>query len=490
MKMIDPRKSVIWAIVLSFAFPYISFSTNPGISISFIGDLLTLYHSESYHFSQAEGNCKKFSDYPHGDEIKQDYVIYRDLLKMGDYEEAFSYWQNVYKTAPAADGKRWTVYGDGIRIYEGFIQMEEDESKKAQYVETIFQLYHELTECYPEQKGYVTGRVAFDYYYKYPALKTNEEKYELFRRSLDLMDLNTPAFVINPFTALIIRMYLDDEISQEEAKEYSIKILNIIEHQKEKGELDESWKIVESFTPPSLERFEGVKNFYNCQYYLDKYYANFEEIAGDCEIMLLVYSKLRFGGCYEEDEQLQDVYARLLEYNCIDTREEWEKTAIGRAKKYLQEGEYQKSITEFETAVEETENTELKAEYMLLIAKVYYAHLKHFPKSRTYALNAIKLRPNWGPPYILIGKLYASSGPLCGPGTGFGSQVVTWPAIDKWIKAKSIDPSVTNEANKLINTYSVFMPDKEDIFFRELVVGSNYKVGCWIQEITKIRTSD
>ena len=89
---------------------------------------------------------------------------------------------------------------------------------------------------------------------------------------------------------------------------------------------------------------------------------------------------------------------------------------------------------------------------------------------------------------MLIGKLYASSGPLCGPGTGFDSQVVTWPAIDMFKKAKQVDPSVATEANKLIDTYTQYMPSKEDIFSRTMKEGSTYKVGCWINRNTTVRT--
>ena len=88
---------------------------------------------------------------------------------------------------------------------------------------------------------------------------------------------------------------------------------------------------------------------------------------------------------------------------------------------------------------------------------------------------------------MLIGKLYASSGPLCGPGRGWDSQVVTWPAIDKFSYAKSIDPSVAEEANKLIRDYRRYMPSKEDIFQRRLSKGDVFKVPCWIQEKTIVR---
>jgi len=124
------------------------------------------------------------------------------------------------------------------------------------------------------------------------------------------------------------------------------------------------------------------------------------------------------------------------------------------------------------------------------VSKIYNAHLKNFSQARSYALKAAEVRPEWGEPYIVIGRLYASSGPRCGRGRGWDSQIVVWPAIDAWNKAKSIDPGVRDEANKWINRYAQFMPNKEDVFIRNLQVGESFYVGCWIQRSTRIRTSD
>ena len=155
----------------------------------------------------------------------------------------------------------------------------------------------------------------------------------------------------------------------------------------------------------------------------------------------------------------------------------------------LEAGRFKEAIACYESYVSKTDDPEKKARYTLRIAKIYYVHLKSFSKARQYANEAMKYNPNSGEPLMLIGRLYASSGPLCGPGRGWDSQVVTWPAIDKWNQAKRVDPSVAAEANKLINRYEQYMPSIEDIFQRGLKEGSTFKVGCWIQESTTIRAA-
>ena len=156
-----------------------------------------------------------------------------------------------------------------------------------------------------------------------------------------------------------------------------------------------------------------------------------------------------------------------------------------------QEGEFEKSARLFvEGAAEEVDlNPEEKAEMCFKAAQIAFSNLKDFPKAREYAEKALEYRPDWGKPYLLIGDLYASSGSLCGTGTGFKSQVVTWVAIDMWTKAKQVDndPFIVKKANKQIQKYTKFMPTKSDLHSRNMKEGSSYTVPCWIQKRTIVR---
>jgi len=58
--------------------------------------------------------CPKFTDAPNPGQVEDNYVIYRDKLKLQDYMGAYKLWEEVYKIAPAADGRRNTVITDGI----------------------------------------------------------------------------------------------------------------------------------------------------------------------------------------------------------------------------------------------------------------------------------------------------------------------------------------------------------------------------------------
>lgn len=117
---------------------------------------------------------------------------------------------------------------------------------------------------------------------------------------------------------------------------------------------------------------------------------------------------------------------------------------------------------------------------------VQYAKNNDLVMARKYALEAADYSPGWGGPFILIGNLYASSSYICNEDE-LRQKSVFWVAVDQFIKAKTIDTSLTSEANELINRYTQYFPDSEDAFFYRISEGQEYNVGCWINEKTRVR---
>ncbi len=430
--------------------------------------------------------CPKFTDAPDPDGITDKYVIYRDFIKARQWDQAYELWKEVYAVAPAADGQRNTVYADGIRFYQHYLTQNPDEAKKKEYIDNIFRLYDEIDECYSEG-GYIPARKAFDLYYKYQDRATKDEVFALFKKSFDMDGLKTPDFAVNPFTALLVERHSQGKISDEEAKKYEQQIRGIIKEglSECEGVACERWKIIEEYAPNRLQYFETVKGFYDCDYYMDKYYPDFLAAQDDCDVIRTVYSRLKWGMCEEVDERFKELIRAGNEHCVVET--------VGPAKlayNCLKEADYQCAVDGFLEAAGNAEDMEKKGQFLLIVAKIYQAHLRDFSKSRKYALDAAEVRPNWGEPYLHIGRLYASSGPLCGPGRGWDSQIVVWPAIDMWNKAKQVDPEAASEANKWIGQYAQYMPKKEDVFQRNLKSGDSFFVGCWIQRSTRIRTAN
>ena len=433
-------------------------------------------------------SCPKFTDAANPDDAETNYVIYRSALKAGDMKSAMRTWRQVYATSPAADGRRATVFTDGVAFYNNLIQ--ENPANRAAYGDTILQLYQQARECYPGD-GYMLAMQGFDSYYTYPGTASNEDVYNLFKESIETDGAeDLQYFVINPMSSLVVEMHREGKIEADEAKDIATALMTRLEKglRECQGTDCERWRAIENYAPDALTYFETVKGFYDCNYFVDRYFGEFEDDPTDCNAISTVYGRLRYAACTESNAQFARV-KQAYEDNCarVATTSSG-STGLRQAYEDLKNGNTDAAIEGFQQAAENTDDNERKGRYLLTVAKIYYRDKRSFSQARAYARQAAAADPTTGEPYMLIGTLYASSGPLCGPGTGFDSQVVTWPAIDMWQRAKSIDSSVAGKANQLINRYSQYMPSKSDIFQRGISEGDSFTVGCWIQETTRVRT--
>ncbi|MGB0932113.1 MAG: tetratricopeptide repeat protein, partial [Chitinophagales bacterium] len=211
------------------------------------------------------------------------------------------------------------------------------------------------------------------------------------------------------------------------------------------------------------------------------------EGSGDVGIVKKVMSKLIKGRCTS-----MPLYAELS-----GKLFSLQPTAAGARKlaaRAYKSGDTDGAIKYFLQSIELETNNSNKAKAYMNLASIERRKVKNLTTSiavqaRKYALKAAELQAGWGKPYLFIGDLYASSGKLCGSGTGWESQRVSWAATDMWLKAKDIDPDVTSEANQSINKYAQYYPTVQDGFMRGGIKnGDGVSLSdCWIGGSTTAR---
>jgi tetratricopeptide (TPR) repeat protein len=127
-----------------------------------------------------------------------------------------------------------------------------------------------------------------------------------------------------------------------------------------------------------------------------------------------------------------------------------------------------------------------KAKYKLKFA---YAAKARGQKSRARSLarEALKLNPNFGKAYLLIGSLYQSSvkGSTCGKGE-FEKRMIYAAALRQAQKAAAVDPSISAAAGRYIRSYRANLPNQKVIFTAGVDPGSTYTIKCWIGETVKV----
>ncbi|MBL4655135.1 MAG: tetratricopeptide repeat protein [Bacteroidia bacterium] len=402
----------------------------------------------------------------------QNVSVYRSYYKQKNFQDAIESWYWVYHNCP---GAREQTFKDGTKIIRYQIKTEKDKAQKQMLTDTLFKVFDDRIK-YFGKAGFVLGRKGISMI-KY-RVSDYESMFNTFTKSLELQGNKAEYIVLHPYFYSSVKMYENEMITKAELINNFHKITGIIDN---------------NLDGKSKEKYEGARE----KVLTELMNAHVVDSCGDAVAI--------FQGRYDADPENPSIWKQAANFlaatKCLKTQlylevttkmyknEPSAESAVLLAKLLVSQNKFQDAIKYYEEAIELEEDNEKKAKYYMQLAKVYYGQISNFPKARSYAYKATEMRPNWGEPYLLIGDLYAGSGKLCGTGTDFHSHVVTWVAVDMWVKAKSVDPSVAEDANKKIGNYSQYYPDREEIFFERLDIGGTYTVPCWINQQTKIRAA-
>lgn len=132
----------------------------------------------------------------------------------------------------------------------------------------------------------------------------------------------------------------------------------------------------------------------------------------------------------------------------------------------------------------ETDPTK-KSNYLTKLATLEL-NSKDYIKARDYARQVLEITPSSGTAYLLIGSAYMSTKLS---DVDFENRTVFWVAVDNFIKAKNLDPTLTERANESIAACVANYPKSDDAFFIGILLkeGDPYTVKGWINERTTAR---
>ena len=155
------------------------------------------------------------------------------------------------------------------------------------------------------------------------------------------------------------------------------------------------------------------------------------------------------------------------------------------ASQSIKNKDYNKALTYLNDAINlETKNNE-KSKLQYIVATIY-RDMKNPTAARTAAQKAISFDRTNGKAYMLIGTLYATFNNDISDDAVI-RQTAYWVAVEQWEKAKQADPSVSAEANRMINKYKPYFPAADQLFMRNITKGQSFTVPGWINEKTTVK---
>jgi tetratricopeptide (TPR) repeat protein len=425
---------------------------------------------------QAQKGIQDGSKYGHGqDSIDciRNFSIYKEYYKQGNYKDAMQPWRALYRDCPKSYE---SMYVDGIKMYNSFIQKETNPANQALLLDTLEMIYMQRIK-YFNKRGEMLGRFAGDFLQvRRTEVADAEKAYKLLEESISLEKNKSMPFVISSYFTSSIVLFNNQKLTADKVIENYNNVSDIIEARLTAKPGDPDWLKVKESVDQNFAAFPGA----TCENLIAIFGPKFEKEPENLEVIKKISKMLDDRKCTDAP-----LYEKVVEKQY--QLEPSAKSAYYIANLFLKKEKYDKSVEYFKQAIEKETDPKDKANYYYLLGSIVLSQYDQPEQARRYALEAIKLRGDWGAPYILIGKCYISSRNTCTT-EEFKRNAIFWVAVDKFVQAKSADPSSTDEANGLIREYSKYFPNKENAFFYGIKPGDPYKIDyCWIGETTTAR---
>ena len=422
----------------------------------------------------AQKGVEDGSKYGHGDDsirCMKNLSLYREYARQKDYKSAIKYWRIVFNECPVSTKN---IYIDGVRIFKDYIEKETNDENQSRYVDSLMMVYDQRIKYYPRDKGDQRGRQGVDLlrYRRLDDIRYVKEAYGYLEESIELEKNEASEAVVATFFTSAITLFQHGELDENKLIKDYILSNDILVYQIK--------KYPNNSTPSDIKARQDI---------------NMQNLRLSCDLLVGQFSEL-----YEKDTReisdLQTITSVMKAMDCtgeplyytaakeLHKLKPTAESAANIASLAYDKAEYEVAVKYFEQSIQLETDVETRALYYLGLAKSLYKQDKK-PQARDNALKAVELKDNWGEPYLIIGQMYAESVDECADISL--PKSIYWVAVDKFNLAKSIDPSLEDQANKLILTYSNYFPNKEDAFFVGINENDTYTVNCWINETTKAR---
>lgn len=416
------------------------------------------------------------------DECLMNVSLFNESVKNNQFADALEPWTKVYNECPNANR---AIYNSGQKIIKWQISNAQTEEEKAALKNKLMKLYDDRIKWFGDDpkypKAYILGLKALDYVEYFTEDPVKEPAYPWIKESVTTLGSKSQIPMINLLAEVSYLLYKSnpEKYDEQYVEDYQLATDYLTEISKDKTNKN---AVAAKQYKDRLDLIFAQSGAADCNK-LDELYAQIvTDNISDLDALGKVITLYKRLGCTESD-----VYFAAAE--AAHKLQPTESSAVGCARMCLKKKDYDGAIEYYEQAVKLADDDYDKADYLYNIALIYSVNNSSYSKAREYARQALKFNDGMGKCYILIGRLYASSKPYGNDAKGkILNKTVYWVAVDKFQAAKQIDPTITEEANKLISTYSRYFPTKEERFDLPGEFGSGtFTVGGWIGETTRVR---
>ena len=406
------------------------------------------------------------------------------------YADAYGPWWEVYTTCPNANK---SIYSDGAKIVEALYQAASDPAEKERLAKLAIEMQDKRIRFFGNDpkypKAYILGEKGLAYVDFFGETKLAEAR-ECLHQSVVGMGNKSKVMVLVKLVDVSYALYKQDPNGK---AEQFIADYEIASNALGEQAADASNKNAEIAGKQKdyVDNIFAISGAADCAKLDEIYGAVVKDNISNLDMLQKIAKLYKRVRCTESE-----VYFAACE--AAHKLQPTQESAAGCASMAAKKGDYEAAINYYDQAIKLAmveDALEDVADYQYNAAFYCYNNLKKYAEARKYAqasiatLSGLGMNKGQGRCYIIIGMCYAATRLYGNDAKGaILNKTVYWAAVDKFYKAKQVDPSVEAQASEFISTYSRYFPTKEERFdLPAEFSGSTYFVGGWIGETTNIR---
>lgn len=416
--------------------------------------------------------------------------LFHEAVKNKMYADAYEPWLEVYTTCPNANK---SIYSDGTKIIEALFQAASDPAEKERLAKLAIEMQDKRIRFFGNDpkypKAYILGEKGLAYLDFYGDAKVAEAR-ECLRQSVEGMGAASKIMVLVKLVDASYAVYKQDPNGKAEQfiADYELASNALAEQAANTNNKNAE---IAGKQKDYVDNIFAISGAADCSKLDEIYAAAVKENLTNLDMLTKIAKLYKRVRCTESE-----VYFAACE--AAHKLQPTQESAAGCASMAAKKGDYEAAIAYYDQAIKLAmveDELEDVADYQYNAAFYCYNNLKRYADARKYAqasiatLSGLGLNKGQGRCYIIIGMCYASTQLYPQDAKGrILNKTVYWAAVDKFAKAKQVDPSVEAQALEFISTYSRYFPTKEERFdLPNEFSGSTYYVGGWIGETTAIR---
>jgi tetratricopeptide (TPR) repeat protein len=421
------------------------------------------------------------------EECMNNLSMFDGYVKSKKYDDAYGPWKIVREKCPKFNR---AIYAHGEKILIHKIENTTGDEQVA-HIKDLLLLYEESREHFESKYDLaeiLTDKANLVYKYRKELNMSLEEDYNIFDEAFKKdKEHFTNAKGLYTYFSLIVDLFDAGKRPAQVMFDKYDDVIEVIENIVGKNTLSLNKLVEKEEAGETLtKKEERLKAYYisSIKAFEEQVIPSMDKKLGEratCEVLVPLYQK-----DFEENKAnglwLQRAMNRMYAKGCkedplflklVQQKNSVEPSADTAFYLYLLTGE-QKYFDQ--TVALETDPLK-KAKLYKKLAQELKAK-GSYGSARQYYMEALKLNPSDGSPYLAIAAMYQKSANSCGD-TNFNKRAVFWLAANEAEKAGRVDGRLRSAAAQTATSYRASAPTKADIFSASNA-GQTIKIGCWI----------